>query len=215
VAQAARRAQLRRALWWATVAAVAIVLLCCAGVVVSQIGAGGSARPAPGHSPASPAVPDVVGRRLPDALKTLSTAGYRNTRRNDATGQGRLVITSSSWIVQSQSPAAGTRVGRDTEIVLNVKRPTDGQGTVNAVVGEVPRVVCKDLQAAEDVMAKAGFVNVDVRDGSGRNRLRLLDRDWVVIAQSVPGGEHPERGTRMVLTVVKFGEPTGTSGCLD
>jgi beta-lactam-binding protein with PASTA domain len=214
-AQAARRARFRRGLWWATAAVVAIVLLCCAGIVVSQVGFGGRPGPAPGRSAAPPVVPDVVGKRLPDALKALSTAGYRNTKRNDATGQGRVVFTSSSWIVQTQQPAGGSRAGHDTQIVLGVKRPSDGQGTVRAVVGEVPRVVCKDLQDAEQVMAAAGFVNVDVRDGSGRNRLRLLDRDWIVIAQSVPGGTRPDRGTLIVLTAVKFGEPTGDSGCVD
>jgi PASTA domain len=213
--QAARRARFRRGLWWGTAAVVVIVLLCCAGMVVSQIGSGGPGRPAPRRSAALPVVPDVVGKRLPDALKTLSAAGYRNTKRTDATGQGRVVFTSSSWIVQSQAPAAGTRAGYETQIALGVKRPSDGQGTVNAIAGEVPRVVCKDLQAAEQVMGAAGFVNVDVKDGSGRGRLRLLDRDWIVIAQSVPGGTRPDRGTLIVLTAVKFGEPTGDSGCVD
>jgi hypothetical protein len=52
-AQAARRARFRRGLWWGTAAVVAMVLLCCAGVVVSQIGFGGTirpARPTPTHS---------------------------------------------------------------------------------------------------------------------------------------------------------------------
>ena len=215
VAQAARRARLRRGLWWGTVAAVVVVLLCCAGVVVSQIGFGGGTRPGPRRTAGLPVVPDVVGKRLPDAQKALRAAGYRDTRQTDATGQGRIVLTSSSWIVQTQRPAGGTRAAKDTVIALGVRRPSDGQGSLVAVEGEMPRVVCKDLQAAENIMRQAGFANVSVRDGSGKNRLRLLDRDWVVIAQSVPGGSRPDPGTQIVLTAVQFGEPTGNSGCLD
>ena len=215
VAQAGRRARLRRGLWWFTVAVVATVLLCCAGVVVSQIGFGGGTRPGTRRTSALPVVPDVVGKRLPDAQKALTAAGFRDTRQTDATGQGRIVLGSSSWIVQTQKPAGGTRADRTTVITLGVRRPSDGQGSLVAVAGEVPRVVCKDLQAAEDILRDAGFHNVSVRDGSGKNRLRLLDRDWVVIAQSVPGGTRPDPGTRITLTAVQFGEPTGNSGCLD
>ena len=215
VAQAARRRRIRRGLWWGTVAAVVTVLLCCAGVVVSQVGFGGGTRPGPRGTAGLPLVPNVVGKRLPDAQKTLTAAGYRDTRLTDATGQGRLVLSSNIWLVQTQKPAGGTRAARGTVIELGVRRPSDGQGSLVAVAGEVPRVVCKDLQAAEDIMRAAGFVNLSVRDGSGKNRARLLDRDWVVIAQSVPGGSRPDPGTRITLTAVKFGEPTGDSGCLD
>jgi hypothetical protein len=215
VAQAARRARLRRGLWWGTLAVVVTVLLCCAGVVVSQLGFGGGTGPGARRSEALPVVPGVVGKRLPDARKALTAAGYRDTRPTDATGQGRLVLGSNSWIVQTQRPAGGTRAARDTVVVLGLRRTSDGQGSLVAVAGEVPRVVCKDLQAAEDIMRQAGFAGISVRDGSGKNRLRLLDRDWVVIAQSVPGGTRPDPGTRITLTAVQFGEPTGNSGCLD
>ena len=43
--QAARRARVRRSLWWATLGVAVIGLLCCSGIVVSQISFGGSARP--------------------------------------------------------------------------------------------------------------------------------------------------------------------------
>jgi hypothetical protein len=54
-AQAARRARFRRGLWWSTLVAAVMVALCCAGVVVSQIGLGGTVRPArPTHTPTTP-----------------------------------------------------------------------------------------------------------------------------------------------------------------
>lgn len=49
-------------------------------------------------------------------------------------------------------------------------------------------------------------------DGSGQGRSQLVDRNWVVIKQSVPASGSRGPATRIVLTSVKFGEPTGTSG---
>jgi hypothetical protein len=51
--QAARRARFRRGLWWGTLVVAVMVVLCCAGVVVSQIGVGGTTRsvePTPSRS---------------------------------------------------------------------------------------------------------------------------------------------------------------------
>ena len=62
-------------------------------------------------------------------------------------------------------------------------------------------------------MAKTAKVSVTVADGTGKGRLQILDRDWVVIAQSPAPGTKPDLLTRVVLTAVKYGEPTGRSGC--
>jgi hypothetical protein len=206
--QASRRARFRRRLWWGTLGVGIVGVLCCSGIVVSQISFGGTPRPS-----SFATVPDLVGKRLADAQKTLSTDGFRNTRTEDASGQGRLLIPTVTWVVQNQKPAAGTRVDRSTQVVLGVKKSTDGQGTLKAVPGEMPRVVCKDLQSAVDIIHAAGFYNVSSRDNSGHNRSQLFDRDWVVIAQSVPAGSHPDEATRVTLSAVKYGEPTGNSGC--
>jgi hypothetical protein len=207
--QAARRARFRRRLWWGTLGVAVVGVLCCSGIVVSQISFGGTSRPAGLET-----VPNVVGKRLADAQKALSTAGFRSIRTEDASGQNRLLIPTVTWVVQAQKPDAGTRVDRSTQVVLEVKKSTDGQGTLKAVPGEMPRVVCKDLQSAETIIQDAGFYNVSSRDNSGHNRSRVFDRDWVVIAQSVPAGSHPDKATRILLTVVKYGEPTGNSGCV-
>ena len=98
-------------------------------------------------------------------------------------------------------------------ITLTVVKPSDSSagGTVEA--GAVPNVVCKDLQAAQDTLQSAGFYNLGSRDGTGQGRSQLVDRNWVVIAQSVAAGSTPGPTARIVLTAVKYGEPTGTSGC--
>ncbi|HEX5497002.1 MAG TPA: hypothetical protein VFX70_20765, partial [Mycobacteriales bacterium] len=70
-----------------------------------------------------------------------------------------------------------------------------------------------DLQAGQDALQAAGFINLGSRDGSGRGRMQIIDRNWVVTGQSARPGSRPGAGTRIVLTAVKFGEPTGKSGC--
>ena len=79
--------------------------------------------------------------------------------------------------------------------------------------GTLPNVVCKDLQAAQDTLQAAGFYNLGSEDGTGQGRAQLIDRNWVVVAQSARAGSAPSPTTRIVLTAVKYGEPTGNSGC--
>jgi hypothetical protein len=69
-----------------------------------------------------------------------------------------------------------------------------------------------DLQSAWDTLEVAGYDSVDSVDGRGR-RHQIVYRNWVVIRQSAPPGSQPSTDTHVVLTVVKYGEPIGTSGC--
>lgn len=205
------------------------VLLCCGAVVALNRLAYDeplpSAEPTPPTGSATPAAPtatgppgrtsgvapagdapDVVGRRLSEAKVLLAGAGY-TTKVLDATGQGRLVLEEQNWVVASQEPAAGAVV------TLRVRKPTDGQGSESVTVGVVPDVLCKDLQNAQDALRSARYYNLHSEDATGRGRLQILDRDWVVVGQSEPPETSPAVTTRIVLRVVKFGEPTGESGC--
>jgi hypothetical protein len=168
---------------------------------------------AAGSTPRSARVPDVVGDRLSDAQKVLHDAGFRHVRTTDGTGRNRLVLSSVNWIVRAQDPAGGATASTGSKILLTVTKPTDSAGSGGIRVGVVPNVVCRDLQSAQDALRSAGFFALASTDGTGRGRRQILDRDWVVIGQSVGAGQRPDRHTRIVLTVVKFGEPTGHSGC--
>jgi hypothetical protein len=99
------------------------------------------------------------------------------------------------------------------KITLVVVKPSDSSAGGAVEAGAVPNVVCKDLQTAQDTLQKAGFYNLGSQDGSGQGRSQLIDRNWVVTKQSVPAGSRPDPATRVVLTAVKFGESTGSSGC--
>jgi PASTA domain len=171
-----------------------------------------------GKAPAATgvAVPKVVGRRLDAATAVLTAATFNTVTAVDGTGQDRVVVNPNNWVVTAQKPAAGTRVSRSQAITLTVVKPSDSSagGTVNT--GTVPNVVCKDLQASQDTLQAAGFYNLGSADGTGRGRAQLIDRNWVVIAQSAQSaraGSAPSPTTRIVLTAVKYGEPTGSSGC--
>jgi beta-lactam-binding protein with PASTA domain len=160
-----------------------------------------------------PTVPDIVGKRLSDAIQVLSAAGYSQVEQVDVSEKRRPVLEPVNWIVQSQEPAGGSPAAQGTAITLRVVKPTDDAGSTSTVAGAVPNVVCKDLQSAQDTLQAAGFFNLGSEDATGQGRQQLVDRNWVVVGQSVAPGDRPDRGTHITLSAVKFGEPTGDSGC--
>lgn len=161
--------------------------------------------------------PDVVGRRLADAQAALADAGFAKVHAVDASGLARMVLNPQNWVVKAQSPAAGDHAPLTGMITLKVVKPSDhAEGAGGPVArGVVPDVVCMDLQAAEARLREAGFTNVRSTDGSGQARIQIIYRNWVVTAESPAAGHRRSTGTRVVLTTVKYGEPTGSSGCRD
>lgn len=191
------------------------VLACCQSCqrqgVPTTTNPTSTAVPAP--TPGSRSVPNVVGMRLTDAKARLSALGYSKVNLVDASGQGRYVLDADNWIVQSTSPPAGSLTALGTQITLRVVKPTDGAGAATTTPGVIPNVVCKDLQSAQDALQSAGFYNLGSADATGHGRHQLLDRDWVVVQQSIKAGTRVNPQTRILLSVVKYGEPTGASGC--
>jgi beta-lactam-binding protein with PASTA domain len=157
-------------------------------------------------------VPDLVGKRLSQARAILDDAGLTNIGTTDATGKGRIIIEPKNWIVKTQHPVAGSKISRTEKVQLDVSKPTDGIGPTSVTTGVMPDVMCMDLQAAQDMLQKAGFFLLTSQDALG-DRHQILDRDWVVIGQSQPAGQATLPLTKITLTVVKYGEPTGDSGC--
>ena len=157
-------------------------------------------------------MPSVVGERLSTAENLLAALGIETVHAEDASPEGRIPLLSTNWVVTEQSVKPGKRLAVTSPVTLKVKKPSDGEGSQIAT-GAVPDVICMDLQAAQDALQAAGFYNLGSEDGSGQGRMQILDRDWVVIAQSVPAGATPSPLKRIVLASVKYGEPTGASGC--
>ncbi|WP_053736907.1 PASTA domain-containing protein [Nocardia sp. NRRL S-836] len=162
---------------------------------------------------AGPKVPKVVALRLAEARETLKAQGYR-VAEEDETGQRRPVLEPQNWVVTSQLPEAGADAPGGTEVVLKVRKPTDAPTSQPPPAkGTVPNVVCLDLQKAQDTLQAAGFLLLGSEDATGQGRQQVVDRNWVVVSQSAPAGSTPDAKTKITLGAVKFGEPTGSSGC--
>ncbi|MBC6446817.1 PASTA domain-containing protein [Actinokineospora xionganensis] len=86
--------------------------------------------PVPGTSPAPApadvaALPAVVGMNHQSAQDALQAAGFYYLTEEDATGQGRLLVSDRNWVVVEQVPAAGTMVAKTEKILLRSKKKGD------------------------------------------------------------------------------------------
>ncbi|MFB9414902.1 PASTA domain-containing protein [Dactylosporangium matsuzakiense] len=158
------------------------------------------------------AMPALTGVRLPDAQHQLNALKLRNVHLVDDTGQNRTVYDPKNWVVTSQRPAAGTTVHANTELTLRVRKPSDGTGGGAADRGTVPGVICMNLQEAQDRLRSAGY-RTESRDSGPDHRRQVLDRNWLVVAQDPAPAATAAAGATVTLDVVKYGEPTGSSGC--
>ncbi len=67
-------------------------------------------------------------------------------------------------------------------------------------------VVCMDLQLAQDTIQEAGVFFSRSDDATGQGRAQVLDRNWIVIAQTPDAGSTVGE-LEAVLSVVKDTEP--------
>lgn len=183
------------------------------GSVADSPGSASVAASSTDQQPAAGIVPDVVGRRLSEAEGILSDAGFMSVRAVDDSGAGRAILEKNNWVVKRQDPAGGGRPATGISITLSVVKPTDGLPSISVDKGIVPNVVCHDLQDAQDALRKAGYYVLIAKDGLAQHRYPLVDRDWIVVGQSAEPGSSPKRTSVIQVTVVKYGEPTGNSGC--
>ena len=70
----------------------------------------------------------------------------------------------------------------------------------------MPDVVCLDLQQAQDTIQGAGVFFSRSDDATGQGRAQVLDRNWIVVAQT-PAAGSPVGELEAVLSVVKDDEP--------
>jgi len=86
---------------------------------------------------------------------------------------------------------------------VQVEPPAVTTETASAVM---PGVVCMNLQDAQDLIQAAGVFFSRSTDATGAGRRQVLDRNWVVVAQTPAPGALIGEGDA-VLSVVKIGEP--------
>ena len=127
------------------------------------------------------AVPNIVGRTVPEAEKLLKEVGLKLGQRSEKPGD-------PVGTVLDQSPAAGTRVSPDSavNIVIAIAPPDD------RIV--VPELVGKSLKDAETILKKVGL-------RVGRVSFRDDDRVDQVLEQAPKAGDRVAKDTAVDLIV--------------
>jgi beta-lactam-binding protein with PASTA domain len=72
----------------------------------------------------------------------------------------------------------------------------------------MPKLVCFDLQEAQDTLQSAGFTVMTSEDATGQARSQLVDRNWIVTGQSPSAGGSYPKSTSVLLKAVKDTEPS-------
>lgn len=169
-----------------------------------------------GGGPNGP-VPDVVGKRLDVAKRTIDAAGYGT----EELGGGMFgVVEEANWVVCDTEPTAGATT--DSDVKLIVDRSCAGERDTAAVAEDVvdeprveapaarrvrvPDVVGMDHQAAQNRMQDAGLFNLRERDATGAGRMLIWDRNWVVVDQQPAAGSRVGEDRKVLLYAVKDGE---------
>jgi hypothetical protein len=110
--------------------AAALALAACGGeetVTVTEEApapAEGVPAPAEGAAPEADAggdrarVPNVVGENHQYAQDTMQAAGFYVLDERDCSGQDRLLLWDRNWVVQEQTPSAGTMASVDATVTL-------------------------------------------------------------------------------------------------
>jgi serine/threonine-protein kinase len=131
--------------------------------------------------PAPVEVPNVEGQDQVDATQTLSQAGFRVSKSNEASDS----VPSGSVI--GTNPPAGTPAQRGSVVTIIVSSGPDET--------EVPDVVDESQSQATETLTDAGFdVQVVQVPSSPQSQGRVID-------QNPEGGGRASRGSAVVITV--------------
>lgn len=107
---------------------------------------------------------------------------------------------------------AGCGCGHDeatTTTTQTTTPPTTAGGILGRITGSgtLPDVVGLDLQLAQDTLQSGGWYVIKGTDATGKDRMQLLDRNWVVVGQDPPAGATVDFTDTVELRAVKRGEP--------
>jgi len=138
---------------------------------------------------ASPATPQAPA---PQSIATVTVA---------ATTVSSATVLESPVRVSTASPAPPT----STIVVTETAQAgtAEAAGKAPAIM---PDVVCQNLQDAQDEIQRAGVFFSRSDDASGQGRAQLIDRNWIVVAQT-PARGSPVSEAEAILSAVKIGEP--------
>lgn len=119
-----------------------------------------------------------------------------------------LVRTAAVLTFLSGTATSCSSNGETSKSLENSVSVVAVDSTVAEKTSLMPNVICMNLQSAQDLIQTTGVFFSNSEDATGQGRMQIFDRNWIVIAQ------RPEPGTPFgegdaVLSVVKYGEPTG------
>ncbi|WP_246485822.1 PASTA domain-containing protein [Kribbella qitaiheensis] len=103
---------------------------------------------------------------------------------------------------------SGEPAGPATVTVTNTPPPPTPTPTPTptGASGVVPDVVGVNHQLAQDTMQAAGYFYLTEQDATGKGRLLINDRNWVVVSQLPTGGTKAPLDTKILLRSKKIGE---------
>jgi eukaryotic-like serine/threonine-protein kinase len=129
-------------------------------------------------------VPDVVGRREAQAVRTLESLGFRPDTYPVASAEPRGTVV-------SQMPRAGASARRGSTVRVNVSL-----GTQTRPLATIPEVVGLDEQSARTQLRDAGFaVRTIVQDTTDPAQ------DGIVLEQQPGAGTQARVGSQVTITV--------------
>ncbi|MFI1463235.1 PASTA domain-containing protein [Nocardia carnea] len=119
--------------------------------------------------------------------------------------------TETPAIEQETNNSVATLVPASTSMPPQMTAPAEPPSTEPSTATEsetvpMPDVVCMNLQDAQDRIQAAGVFFSRSEDATGAGRRQVMDRNWVVVAQT-PAAGVPIGEADAVLSVVKIGEP--------
>jgi hypothetical protein len=102
-----------------------------------------------------------------------------------------VLTTAAVLLPLTACEPAKTDTGVPTPAVSVPTTPPTSEAPETA---ELPDLVGKGLQAAQDTAQETGFHNLTSHDATGRARMQLSDRSWKVCFQTPAPGEQPVTG---------------------
>jgi serine/threonine-protein kinase len=168
-----------------------------AGQVISQDPQSG--KKAPGSTvslvvakkPDKSTLPNVIGSNVDDAIAALKKAGFTNVsqqQQDSDQAQGTVV---------KQTPDGNNDYDPATQVTLYV---SSGQASASPTTGQVPNVMGKNVQHAEQILQQAGYTDIQFTPGSSQ------DPNARVMAQNPgPNAQADPSSTTVTLTTVQGG----------
>lgn len=145
----------------------------------------------------------TVGRIMPIGLLAIGLAGCGTSGAADS--KSTVTATAVTTVTATQTAPAAPSSVLSTSAQPPTKQAETSQPS-SVQTGVVPNVVGLNHQLAQDTMQAAGFFSLAEEDATGKGRLLINDRNWVVVTQQPAGGTRAPADTTIILRSKKNGE---------